>query len=152
MDDLRFDRLTRRLVLGGLVGGSLATFASGEASEAARLSKRKRCKRRNREFCAGRCCPRQEQCLNGSCVERCDGPLRCPFGVSTLVCGPGDRCLCTKTSGGKNACLDVLSVSSCDDFPTCGPRGACAAGRVCATCGCTGVAGDQAVLRCIPVC
>lgn len=46
MDAIRFDRLTRRLVLGGLTAGSLAALLGrdGAASKKKKPSKRKRCR------------------------------------------------------------------------------------------------------------
>lgn len=152
MDDLRFDRLTRRLVLSGLIGGSLAPFASEEASDAAKLSKRIRCKRRKRDFCAGRCCPKTRQCIAKTCVASCDDPFQCPPDdpVDPFSCGPEDSCFCAKTPGGKSACIAISFTTNCSTLPECGAGTQCPAGQVCFTCACD--LGSTPVFRCAPPC
>ena len=62
MDNGLFDRLTRRFVLGGLAGGPLVALLGFDGAKSKKRkknpSKRQRCRKQERIFCAERCCPR----------------------------------------------------------------------------------------------
>lgn len=154
MDAIRFDRLTRRFVLAGLAGGSLATLLGLDeaASTKKKPSKRKRCKDKKRNFCAGRCCPKRQQCLNKTCAVSCESPFQCPPGdpVDPFSCGPEDSCFCAKTPGGKSACVDIVPTTICGNLPACDSGTPCPAGQVCFTCSC--VSGVTPNFRCGQLC
>lgn len=148
MDDRQFDRLTRRFVLGGLTSGALVTLGGREESAAAKLSKRKRCKRKNREFCDGRCCPRPQRCENKTCVSSCDDqPFSCAGGGGS--CGAEDECFCTTTVTGKATCVNIPLSTNCNSLQACTASDQCPAGEVCVFCACPNGAAN---IRCAPPC
>jgi hypothetical protein len=152
LDHTLFDRLTRRIVLAGLAGGALATWPDRDGTDAAKLSRRKRCKRKNRDFCAGRCCPKGRRCENGACVASCNDPFQCPpAGSADLECGPEGSCFCGKTPGGKAACVGIAFPTDCNELPVCGGGMRCSAGLVCFTCFCSNQA-TTPNFRCAPPC
>ena len=153
MDALRFDRLTRRLVLWSVLGSSLAAGSAADGVDAAKVSKRKRCKRKKRDFCAGRCCARPQRCDNAVCVSSCDNTFQCPpqGPVDSFSCNSDDSCFCGETPGGKSACVALPSSPACNDFPACGNGTRCPAGQVCFTCACQGMA-FVPDFRCAPPC
>ena len=57
MDAKHFERLTRRLALAGLAGELLTSRLGGAETDALGV-RAKRCRRKKRVFCAGRCCAR----------------------------------------------------------------------------------------------
>jgi len=152
MDEVQFDRLTRRLVLGGLLGGALAAVPVSDDARAAKLSRRKRCKRKRRDFCDGRCCPKSRQCINKTCVESCNAPFQCPPGgpVDPFSCGPEDTCFCGRTPSGKSSCVAISLTTNCNTLPACGAGTQCPAGQVCFTCACD--MGSTPIFRCAPPC
>lgn len=151
MDHLLFDRLIRRIVLAGLAAGVLGARPGRDETDAAKLSKRKRCTRKKRDFCAGRCCPRSRQCINQACVTSCNAPFQCPpDGPADTECGPDDSCFCGKTPGGKAACVGISFPTNCNDLPVCGNGMGCPAGQGCFTCFCD--AGVTPNFRCAPPC
>ena len=120
-------------------------------TDAAKLSKRKRCTRKKRDFCAGRCCPRSRQCINQACVTSCNAPFQCPpDGPADTECGPDGSCFCGKTPGGKAACVGISFPTNCNDLLVCGDGMRCPAGQVCFTCFCD--AGVTPNFRCAPPC
>ena len=143
MDDIQFDCLTRRLVLGGFAVGSLAALL--EHDEAEGLSKRKRCRKKKRKFCAGRCCPRGRRCEAKTCVRSCDSPFSC---ASVGAPCSGEACFCSLTLTGTAACTDV-GFDLCTDLEACSGDNPCPAGKICASCACPGGMDD---FRCFAPC
>jgi hypothetical protein len=148
MDDMTFDRLTRRLMLSGLVGGSLLGLLVGSDAAAGQGSRRKRCKKKGRKFCAGRCCPKQQICVTKTCVPTCDKPLECPPVGGTELCGANRQCLCTRTLAGKAFCASTPLF--CNEAPACDANTPCPAGTFCTTCAC--VEGGAPDFRCFAPC
>lgn len=144
---LPFARLPRRLVLGGLAGGSLAALLGATGAKGKKVSRAQRCRRSGGTVCAGGCCPRGRSCENGACIAACVDPLKCPDDEGRS-CGANGACLCTETATGDAACLDVYSGGFCSELTACSGSGDCPAGKVCATCVCD----PAADLRCIPPC
>ena len=135
MDDIRFDRLTRRLVLSGLTTGSLAALLDlDEVATKKKRSKRKRCRQKKRTFCAGRCCPKRHRCEDKACVVSCEDPAVCP-GAEGLGCGAGPNCFCSTTSRGTSACV-TSHAGPCSELGACGIADACPPGQICALCDC----------------
>jgi hypothetical protein len=152
MDETRFDRLTRRLVLGGALGGALAAVSAPTETDAAKLSRRKRCRRKKRDFCAGRCCATVRRCENTARVESCNRPFECPpDGPADLECGPEGACFCGKTPGGRSACVAVSFPTNCNDLAACDSGTPCPAGQICFTCFCSNQA-TTPNFHCAPPC
>lgn len=148
MDAARFDRLTRRLVVGGFAAGALGRLPSRDAARA--LSKRKRCRKKKRRFCAGRCCPRRQRCVNQQCVLTCGAPLRCDPPGGAGDCSTDADCFCTSTRTGRAACGKVGSgLVTCNNLAACDKDTPCPAGKICASCTC---AQGQPVFRCLTPC
>jgi hypothetical protein len=137
MDAIRFDRLTRRLVLSGLTTGSLAALLDLDevATKKKKRSKRKRCRQKKRTFCAGRCCPKRHHCEAKACVQSCENPFVCPDQGGGSGCGAGTNCFCSTTIRGTTACV-ISESAPCEDSEPCGPADSCPAGLICAICGC----------------
>jgi hypothetical protein len=159
MDDVRFDLLTRRIVLGGIAGGSLAALLGHDDGDAKgkgqgkRKGKRKgqgtakRCRQQKRAFCAGRCCPKGRRCLNGACVQSCDEPFSCSVGGGS--CGGRDDCFCSTDVTGGAACVAAAEGVLCSGFPACGAGIPCPSGLICGSCTCFV---DDLDFRCLPPC
>lgn len=152
MDHVQFDALTRRFVFGSLAAAALATVHGVEGAAGKKLSRRKRCKRKKRDFCDGRCCPRPRRCDNAVCVSSCDNSFQCPprGPVDPFSCNANDSCFCGKTPGGPSACVALPFPTDCNDLPVCGDGVRCPAGLVCFTCSCQG--GITPNFRCAPPC
>lgn len=154
MDDIRFDLLTRRFVLIGLAGGSLAALLGHEETQAKGKGKAKgngqgKAKRRRekkRTFCAGRCCPSGRRCENGACVQSCDDPFVCAAGG--FDCGGNDDCFCSTDVTGGSACVEAAPGAPCSAFPACGAGIPCPSGLICGSCSCP----DGLDFRCLPPC
>jgi hypothetical protein len=152
MDDARFDRLTRRFVLGGLGGGSLAALLGFDEAETKKRkgAKRKRCRKKKRRFCAGRCCPKRQRCENKTCVASCDNPGTCfPVDLPGGPCSGSDDCFCTTAIGGDTICAALPPGPDCQNLEECGADQSCPAGRICGLCTCLGPVG---ILRCLLPC
>lgn len=153
MDAIRFDRLTRRLVLGGLTAGALDALLGrdGAASKKKTPSKRKRCRKKKRTFCAGRCCPKGRRCENAACVASCSPAVDC---VNTGgFCGGaviGD-CICRATPSGASACIGEPELL-CATLTPCSAAEACPRGQVCAVCSCPSSDLSEADFRCYLPC
>ena len=134
MDDLRFDRLTRRFVVTGLGGGSL-TVHLGLVGALSRKkpSKRKRCRKKKRDFCAGRCCRKGHRCETNACVQSCANPFACPDNGGGAGCGDG--CFCSTSISGTTACV-VSNPGSCGNLEACSATDPCPRGQICALCDC----------------
>ncbi len=149
MDAIRFDRLTRRFVVAGLPGGSLAAllgfFEVASKKGKKKPSKRKRCRKKERTFCSGRCCPKRHRCEARTCVQSCENPFVCPDQGGS-GCGAGTNCFCSTTIRGTTACV-ISEPAPCEDFDPCGPADSCPAGLICAICNCPGN-GDTPGFRC----
>jgi hypothetical protein len=151
MDDAVFDRLTRRFVLGGLATGSLSVLLGQVVVEGRTKSKRKRCKKKKRTFCAGRCCPKHRHCTNATCVSSCGNPFTCPQTDPDTHCGPDDTCFCASTVNGQTACLQSIPAGvTCGELTSCGEGTPCPAGEVCGVCQCD--MGNVADFRCFAPC
>ncbi len=150
MDDRRFDLLTRRLMLTGVGGGSFgALLGLAEAASKKKPSKRKRCRKKNRTYCAGRCCPKGRRCEKRACVQSCENPFVCPDQGGGSGCGNnGDTlCFCSTTISGTSACV-ISEPAPCNNFAPCGIADPCPAGQICAICGCLGATGATSDFRC----
>jgi hypothetical protein len=153
MDAGRFDRLaaaagsetmSRRAVLGGIVGGAFGLLVGADAPARGKAGK-KRCKG-NQTRCNGACvntdtdrkhcgrcgleCAKGEQCLNG----RCYGDDTCPFEKNACPdfkrCGGMDSdCFCGTTGGGATVCFQ--DENFCENPRPCQTTNDCSGGRVC---------------------
>jgi hypothetical protein len=136
MDERLIDQFSRRLVLGSVGATWLATLLGWETAFAGKRSPGKRCREKKRDFCAGRCCPKSQRCLNKACFASCDSPFQCPPIGSTGACGPEGECFCAKTAQGKSVCVDVPFPTNCNDLTVCDADTPCPAGEICFTCFC----------------
>lgn len=148
MHGMTFDRLTRRLVLGGVTSGSLASLLirGAVAARKKRPSKRQRCRKKKRRFCAGRCCPKRHRCEATACVRSCGEPFACPDNGGGRGCGDG--CVCTTTLGGTSACV-VSNPGPCGNLEACSAAAPCPRGQICALCDCLVM---PPVFRCMRPC
>jgi hypothetical protein len=146
MDTATFDRLTRRVVLGGLAGGSVLRGFWPSETAGKHRSQRKRCQKKHRVYCSGRCCPEEHTCEHSVCLATCGNGFDCSPG-SGEACGRLGECFCTSTVGGSAACMNVPVAGECDAFPACNGNGDCASGRVCVICSCAGQIADRRCLR-----
>jgi hypothetical protein len=148
MDAARFNCLTRRLVLGGFAAGALGRLLGRDAARA--LSRRRRCRKKKRTFCAGRCCPKKQRCMNRQCVLTCAALLRCDPPGGAGNCSADVDCFCTRTPSGRAACGKVGSGPvTCNNLAACDQDTPCPRGKICATCACSQ---GQPDFRCLTPC
>lgn len=134
MDDLRFDRLTRRLTLAGVGGGLLTALLGSDEIGSRKKSKRKRCRNKARTCCAGRCCPKRYRCQNRTCVQSCEDPFVCPD-QGGAGCGAGANCFCSTSINESSVCVRSDSFP-CAELQSCSDADSCPSGQICALCDC----------------
>ena len=148
MDDLRFDRFTRRFVLGGLARGVPSALLGVGGSGAKQRKKVKR----NAFGCVdvGRFCRRGGQCCSGICAgkkgrKRCrahnadvcrggDANGFCKVGAPDVDCttATGKTGLCQTTTGKAGFCNWAGECAECTKDEEC--VAVCGAGAACLVC------------------
>jgi hypothetical protein len=133
--------------LGASVIAGLTAFSMHRAPAEAKkrkkhkLSKRKRCRKKKRTFCAGRCCPKHHRCEYETCVESCFPP--CAHAAVNTNCWTDDApCFCATSLTGASVRLKAPEYSAGNNYacpnqsPPCSPTNLCPSGQLCATCWC----------------
>jgi hypothetical protein len=146
MDATHFDRLTRRMVVSVLGSASWIAFLDWPPPAAVGRARRKRCRKKKRAFCAGRCCPAGLACEAGACFGTCDNPFNCTNDGDN--CAGNAECVCLTTLDGASGCFADIVTNSCDEVLACGPDAPCPSGQICAICNCPGQPNFRCFLPC----
>jgi len=152
LDHIGFDHLSRRIAVKGIAGGAILALLGGHETDAKKRSRAKRCRKKKRTFCAGRCCPKGHGCENRICIAACGGARDCDGAPGQLCGSSADECLCLKTAAGRSACLSLAGFGpTCADFAACSAADPCPPGLICGICGCPAAGPDFRCFRpCLP--